>query len=135
MSAENLESLYIQLVCPSSFFPSYENTKGSKVEERKLKPTENSDGTVSFELITNSIEFVGIKAIHGGEEVYYKPIEVATLLGQFSRTSQFHILVLVSVVVVFLIGLIVFVQSNARKGYKKISEEEWLNTFTIYHLF
>ena len=74
MSANKLQDLYTQLVCPSSFFPSVENVDVPKVEEKKLKPTQNEDKTISFELVTSYIEFVGIKAIHKDVEVFYKPI-------------------------------------------------------------
>ena len=116
MTATKLKDLYTQLVCPSSFFSTFEDVSIPSITQQEVTPKENSDGTLSFDFnLVDQISYVGIKAkTSEAEEVYYKPIEVATLWGQLARTSHSHKLAISSVLVCFLMGVVVCVRRNAR---------------------
>ena len=50
----------------------------------------NSDGTLSFELkLGSQISYAGLKVVNSKtqDQIYYRPIEIATVWGQLSRTS------------------------------------------------
>lgn len=76
--------------------------------------------------LPQQISYVGIKVQLGSsknpKEVFYKPIEVATLWGQLSRTSHTHKLAISTVFIISLLSIIICVRRNARKGYKPIDD-------------
>ena len=63
MTASKLQDLYTQLVCPSSFFSTYEGVSIPSITQEESTPKENSDGTLSFDFnLVDQISYVGIKA-------------------------------------------------------------------------
>lgn len=114
-------------MCPSNFFSSYDSVSIPEITQEEVTPKENSDGTLSFEFkLLDQISYVGIKATTGSsEEIYYKPIEVATLWGQLARTSHGHKLAICSGVLCFLMGIVICVRRNARQGYKRIDDDNY----------
>ena len=76
MTAPKLQDLYTQLVCPASFFSSYDSVSIPSITQEEISPKENSDGTLSFQFkLVEQISYVGVKATTtAGEEIYYKPI-------------------------------------------------------------
>ena len=49
MTANKLQDLYTQLVCPSNFFSSFDSVSIAPITQEESTPKENSDGTLSFE--------------------------------------------------------------------------------------
>lgn len=67
---------------------------------------------------------MAVKAVaSNGQEIFYRPIEVVTFWGQFSRISQSHKMTLLSILVVSICSLLAFVRHNARRGYVQIDQE------------
>ena len=125
MVAETMQDLYSQLVCPTNFFANTDTVNIPAIPQKEIVPTENKDGTLSFDFdLLADICYMGIKIeTSTGAEAYYKPIEVVTIWGQFNRTSTGLKLTISTVLIVALLGIILLVRTNARKGYKRISEE------------
>lgn len=127
MTTSKMRDLYTQLVCPSNFFSSYENFSIDPIKEQDVQPKTNSDGTISLTFtLSDQISYVGLKVVvdkKAGSEIYYRPIEVATLWGQLSRTSHSHKLSISTVFICSLLVVIVMVRRNARRGYKPIEDE------------
>lgn len=120
-----MRDLYTQLVCPSNFFSSYENLSIDPIKEQEVQPKTNSDGTLSITFnLVDQISYVGLKVMHskGISEAFYRPIEVATLWGQLSRTSHTHKLAISTIFICGLLVVIIMVRRNARRGYKPIED-------------
>ena len=90
MSGSTMVHLYTQLVCPSNFFSSLEIVSIEPIREEEVTGRVNSDGTLSFELkLGSQISYAGLKVVNSKtqDQIYYRPIEIATVWGQLSRTS------------------------------------------------
>lgn len=75
MTANKMVDLYSQLVCPSSYFSSFDSISIPPITQVELMPRENPDGTLSFQFqLIEQISYVGIKAASSGDEIFYKPI-------------------------------------------------------------
>jgi thiosulfate reductase cytochrome b subunit len=71
--------------------------------------------------MADKVSYLGIKAVSKtGEEVYYSPIEIATLFGKWSTVNFVHKATMVGVLVVVVCGLAICVRRSARQGYRPL---------------
>ena len=124
MTTDKMRDLYTQLVCPANFFSIWEGVSIDPIKEQEVTPKANSDGTQSITFsIKDQISYLGVKVSDGKtQEIYYRPIEVATLWEQLSRTSHSHKLAISTVFICSLLSIIICVRRNARKGYRPIED-------------
>lgn len=107
------------MYCPSAYFISHEDKDSFSSTAVELK-SEQDIVDVVYDL-REHIQFIGIKAVTDqGEEIFYRPIEVATFWGQLSRTSHSHKVTLAALLSLSVCALLWFVRHNARRGYVKI---------------
>lgn len=80
------------MICPYSYLMNVINAPKptTTVERINIKPA-HGDNKISFKhLLEEPIMYVGVRATHSitAQELYYKPIEIATLWGQLHRMSS-----------------------------------------------
>ena len=124
----DMPTLYSQMVCPRSYFSTQTMISQKPINMTKIdaKSDSNNKITLKFNML-EQISYLEVKGVYsGGNEVYYKPIEVVTVWGQLSRTSHSHKFLMLMVGICGFCGALIVVRRimNRRAGYDKLEEVE-----------
>lgn len=123
-------------MCPTQYFATVETTSTNPLPLNKIKANPDSNGKISFQYtLMDHISYVGLKGINSktGEEIYYRPIEIVTIWGQISRTSNTHRFTIVGVGLCLFCTALIWCRRNARKGYRPLEEDGWLVCMDVYY--
>ena len=126
-ASTDMPTLYSQVVCPRSYFSTETMVSQKPINMTKVSAKADSSNKMTFKYdMLEQISYLSIKGVYsGGNEVYYKPIEVVTVWGQLSRTSHSHKFAMLMIGICGLCGALICVRRcSKRQGYDKLREEE-----------
>lgn len=126
ISSVNEDDLFQQLVCPNTFFGVITASfPKSPIRTEPITSSAQKDSPLTFiYTLENAIDYVGIVGkLETGEEVFYRPIELATLWGKWNQqTTGIHKFWMTLIVVCVLCVLIIWVRRMSRSGYRPLDE-------------
>jgi hypothetical protein len=125
LSSATEQEVYTQLVCSSSFFSTNGFNSSAPLTLYKIEAkVVNKSLTFEFQMGAPSV-YLGIKVVsERGEEVFYQPIEVASLWAKWQKVSLVQRSLMVLLVLLFLCICAIFVRRASRKGYRQLDESQ-----------
>lgn len=125
MSSSVEQDLYSQLICSSSYFVVTGVNRSETLQLEKID-AKQVNGSITFNYpLKDSFSYLGVKAVsESGDEVYYTPVEIATLLGRWSKVSFIQKTLMIAIVLSAVCVLAIFVRKSARRGYRPLDESQ-----------